>query len=452
MSNMLRKADMVKVLTEANVQFDPEATVNQLRPLYDEVIYRLQTNARSAAETEANSEKQNQSIIIDMDNNDDADVVASEIQRQQQKQMQEQQHQYVMQQQQQQYHMQQIANQNQVNPIVAVNQQPPQMNIVDEAELDRQLAIARKQLELMQLREQLKRLDLRRFNFNAFDGMVNKFTGDDAYEIKKWFEDMERAFALFDCSDSDKLMAAHRAIQGTAQTFLRSKQVLSYAELKQLLLTEFDRKWTAREVYDQLKQRKRQTDESLRRYVAVMEEIASRADIAEMDLIDCIIKGLQDKSGNIQLLLSARSLKDFKEVLKRYENQTEEDNREAIRNGAIQKRGSTAAMTNSSTGAKNAIDMSTIRCFNCGEFGHFNSKCTRERRPKDSCFICHQIGHMRQNCPQRRTINPMGQAAAPVVPPAAHLLQNQQVLTAAAAAVHQQPLSSIANVTEAKVA
>lgn len=145
--------------------------------------------------------------------------------------------------------------------LVPPQHQQQQTNAT-EAELDRQIAIARKQMELMQLRSAIQQMDLRRFNFNAFDGMVNKFSGDNAYDIKKWFQDMENAFALFDSRDSDKLMAARRAIEGTAATFLRSKQVLSYDEFKQLMLGEFEQKLTAREVYEQLEKRKWQSGET----------------------------------------------------------------------------------------------------------------------------------------------------------------------------------------------
>lgn len=300
MSNLLRKVDMVKVLSEAGIQFDPEATVNQLRPLYDDVIYHLQRNANQLRDTEANGsdfsaaiankqqQQQNDSFVIEV--GDDG-----EVQHRNQSNVTEA--------------IGSLTNTEATTAATAAataaeatvamiqmrQQQPlqqPIVNIVDEDELNRKLTIARKQLELMQLRDQINSFELRRFNYNAFDGMVHKFTGDDAYEIKKWFEDMEKAFALFDSKDSDKLMAAHRAIDGTAKTFLRSKQVLSYNELKELMLKEFDRKWTAREVYNQMKERKWQPNESVRRYVAVMEEIASRADIAEIDLIDCIIEGL----------------------------------------------------------------------------------------------------------------------------------------------------------------
>lgn len=50
---------MVKVLTEAGVQFDPEATVVQLRPLYDEIVNRLvQPTGNSSTNASATDESQ----------------------------------------------------------------------------------------------------------------------------------------------------------------------------------------------------------------------------------------------------------------------------------------------------------------------------------------------------------------------------------------------------------
>lgn len=121
----------------------------------------------------------------------------------------------------------------------------------------------------------------------------------------------------------------------------------------------------------------------MRRYVAVMEEIASRAAIADMDLIDAIIGGLQDKSSNTAVLLSTRSLKKFKDLLKRYEKKRDEQ-KQAEASEAIQNRSITAAKKN---------NPNVKRCFNCFKYGHISPACREERHPKDGCFNCRQPGH-----------------------------------------------------------
>lgn len=107
---------------------------------------------------------------------------------------------------------------------------------------------------------------------------------------------------MFNSRECDKLMAAKRAVTGTAQTFLRSKQVLTYEDFKRIMLKEFDETLTQREVYTLLQNRKKKPEESLKRYIAIMEEIASRANLADIDLIDCIIAGIGDKSQQTSML------------------------------------------------------------------------------------------------------------------------------------------------------
>lgn len=82
---------------------------------------------------------------------------------------------------------------------------------------------------------------------------MHKFTGDDAYDIKKWFDDLENAFVVFGCKNRDKFIAARRLMDGTAKMFIRTIRVSNYDELKKELITEFGHTYTLREVYQQLK-------------------------------------------------------------------------------------------------------------------------------------------------------------------------------------------------------
>ena len=41
-----------------------------------------------------------------------------------------------------------------------------------------------------------------------------------------------------------------------------------------------------------------------------------------------------------------------------------------------------------------------LKCFNCGELGHFSSACTKPRR--QGCFACGQAGHFARDCTRPR--------------------------------------------------
>lgn len=225
MANMLKKEEITRVLVRAGIDFNPEETLVELRRLFDEVIDKLLTDA---------SDNANESLI-DLGGDDEPHNSS--------------------QQQQQQQSGSGGTHSNAHGPAAMASTGRRQQQ--QQTDLDREIAIARKRIELTLLQQQQMQVEKRRFDFSVFDSMTNKFSGDDAYDIKKWFKDLEHAFAMFICTDGDKLMAAKRAVSGTAQTFLRSKQVLTYIDLKQLMIHEFEQSLTAREVYQQLQNRKK---------------------------------------------------------------------------------------------------------------------------------------------------------------------------------------------------
>lgn len=166
----------------------------------------------------------------------------------------------------------------------------------------------------MELRE------MRKMDFLSFEAMVHKFTGDDAYDIRKWFDDLQDAFVVFGCEDRDKFIAARRRMDGTAKIFIQTIRVNNYDDLKEELIVEFGHKFTLREVYQQLKERVWQSSkESLKRYVSVIIEIVNRAKVPETDLVDIIIDGLNDRSGYVSMQYGARSIRELKEALIGYE-------------------------------------------------------------------------------------------------------------------------------------
>lgn len=101
MANILRRADIIRVLTEAGVHFDPDATIVQLRPLYDEIMGR---NAQGAAGN----------VFVDANNGND---------------------------------------EPEVNRVPEVNQNVQQSP--DEVEVDRQIALLQKKCELLCVEEML---------------------------------------------------------------------------------------------------------------------------------------------------------------------------------------------------------------------------------------------------------------------------------------------------------
>lgn len=237
--------------------------------------------------------------------------------------------------------------------------------------------------------------------------MANKFNGDDTYDVKKWFDDLDDAFAVFNCSESDKLVAARSLMEKTAKVWLRSARVSSYSDLKNQMLLEFGHTYTAYEVYHQLKSRTRKSDESLIHYVSCMVEIASHAPLPETDVVDIIVEGLNDNSANVAMLYAAKTVAELKELLKRYEKlfrvQTPAVQWPVVQppaaqsKGAIPRYGTNAKQSINRTGSPSTsasgVDTSEVRCYNCFKYGHFQSACQSPKRLPNSCFICGELGH-----------------------------------------------------------
>lgn len=176
MSNVLRRAEIVNALTVAGVQFDPDATVAELRPLFDTLV---QNRAQERG---------------DGDHGADEDEYADPLDQQQQLNVQ---------------------------PGDIGRAERAAQLAAEEAEIDRQLAVMRKKQELAELQRALQLNENRRFDFVAFEAMITPFTGDDSYDVQKWFQDLEDAFEVFRCGERDKFIATRRSIQGTARVFVR---------------------------------------------------------------------------------------------------------------------------------------------------------------------------------------------------------------------------------------
>lgn len=311
MANVLRRVDIVRVLTEAGINFDPEATVVQLRPIYDafvEGIARENVGDQADEIRDANGRGN-----VPEDNEDD---------------------------------------------------------------VDRQIAILRKKRELIQLQQELGQIERRenqRFDFVAFESMVHRFSGDNSYDVHKWFNDVEDAFAVFGCSERDKFVSTRRMLDGSASMLLRTITVNTYEELKAESIEEFGKVFTMQEVFQQLKACVLKPNESVKRYVIEMQEIASRAPVPEPDLIDFIIDGLNDKTNHVSMLYSATTVKELKALLDCYEKKRRSVP-VVVKNNNV---GSSVSVTMNSTKpyATGVPMQQTVRCYNCFQYGHYQSTC-----------------------------------------------------------------------------
>ncbi|XP_017482098.1 PREDICTED: uncharacterized protein LOC108371109 [Rhagoletis zephyria] len=127
-----------------------------------------------------------------------------------------------------------------------------------------------------------------------------------------------------------------------------------------------------------------------------MQSIASKMDLEE-ELVDKIIDGIPDSSNKISILYGAHSAKELNRRMDRYEQRRSTFS--ASRSSAkVVARKTTPKSTTAVAG-----DLTSIRCYNCSQFGHYQSSCPKPTRPAGSRFTCHQMGHQHNNCPKKRS-------------------------------------------------
>lgn len=135
------------------------------------------------------------------------------------------------------------------------------------------------------MKEELGAVEPRYFDFHAFKAMVQHFSGDDSYDVLKWFDDIEDIFGMLGGSERDKFVSTRRVLKGTAKCFVDNITAHTYDELKQELVAEFHKTYTMQDVFKQLEARKLQPNESIQRYVIGMQKIARRVQMPEAELV-----------------------------------------------------------------------------------------------------------------------------------------------------------------------
>lgn len=88
MSNLLSRAQVIEVLKRANIEFDPELTMVQLRPLYDDLILKLNVQQPSGS-GELPRMDMDGSFIVDIPDEQNPDELAKQQQQLKQKEIDE---------------------------------------------------------------------------------------------------------------------------------------------------------------------------------------------------------------------------------------------------------------------------------------------------------------------------------------------------------------------------
>lgn len=188
--------------------------------------------------------------------------------------------------------------------------------------------------------------------------------------------------------------------KGSAKKFVScEKGIKSWGVLQQRLRAEF---------HVEMAKRKRKTDESSRKYLYAMQEIAAQGRIEGAALIQHVIDGIIDAENNKIMLYEATTIEELKSKLKLYDRLKEKTAENTSQKLVHTNQPEQSRRVNEKT-ATTLAEISTSRqrgkrgCFNCGSTDH-NSKYCPDKTKGPKCFSCNQFGHLASDCPTKKTV------------------------------------------------
>jgi len=147
------------------------------------------------------------------------------------------------------------------------------------------------------------------------EGSVSHFSGDDQMRIERWIDEFEDMSELLQWDNLQKIVYAKKLLRGSAKQFMSlQKGITTWRSMKKRLLNEFETKHNSAIVHAQLNKRKRQTNETPRQYIYVMQTIASQGDVEEEALVQYIIEGVPDEEYNKSILYGADTLTQLRKI------------------------------------------------------------------------------------------------------------------------------------------
>lgn len=313
-------------------------------------------------------------------------------------------------------------------PIISVELQRA------EAEADAELRILAKRAQIAQLQAELATLGhntttttnftVREPLFDDIKHCVVPFSGPNEYDAYKWLDDFERACAPLNCDDVFRLKCMQRLMKPDteAEWFIRVDKSTTYSEFRANFLVNFGHRFTSTEITDRMKKTFYVPSKmSFMGYILQMQELGSRVNLEESQVLRFIIDGLRDTSSCVSILYSATTIDQLKALAPRY-LQIRESHLAQVRSNAARVNTNNLSATNNAATNPRAIPKITpsatnnaatipkattstpasqnvVRCFNCSGLGHISANCTERRRTHGSCFRCGSEQHVQRDCP-----------------------------------------------------
>lgn len=340
-SERASKAELMAWLRGRHIEFPPSATVRHLRILHDLEVQRERT-ANAAVDDDApalDDQEQNGGVR----DNDEERLLDAEIRILQKRRF--------------------------------------------VADLRREIAAIEAELNVVNVAP-IKPPDFRDVKYS-----VPSFRGGESYDAGKWIRDFEQACDSVHGDDDFRLMCIRRLMEpgSEAELFLKVDRSRTYQEFRTSFLENFSHVHSVSEIIDIMKKTTFSSAKTtIMGYILKMQEIASRANIDEKQMVELIVDGFRDRSANVAVLYPATTIAQLKQLAHRYSQLR--DMYSAVPSTSGRGKPGIKPATNAST--------SDARCFNCSGVGHLSAACPEPKREIGSCFRCGSNQHKLRDCPK----------------------------------------------------
>lgn len=264
---------------------------------------------------------------------------------------------------------------------------------LSDDELDLELRALEKRRKILALRRQLEEEErqlVRQPEVKDVIGSIIRFSGGDTCDANRWLAEFESTCDALGGDDTFKLRCIRQLMEaGTeAEWFLRVDNSVNFREFRTSFLENFGYRYSVAEVIDKLRKTTFEKSKmSVTGYILRMQEIASRVNIEESQVVQLIIDGFQDRTANVAVLYPARNLADLKKLSRRYAQLRDMYPTQYLPRPVTQK-------------PRLEGKGDATRCYNCSGIGHLSVDCKEPRRAKGSCFRCGSTQHRLKECPK----------------------------------------------------
>lgn len=226
----------------------------------------------------------------------------------------------------------------------------------------------------------------RYLRFEDLERSFKFFYGDNQLKIFSWLEQFSNLADQHRLNNFLRFSFAKRLMRGTARSFVElESRATTWNELQCDLIREFGKRSNSALIYERLRNRKKEKNESAIQYLYNMLAIASQSDMDVGAIITFTVDGLPGTPESKAFMYHTRTLDEFKEKLLGYE---------LVQTRVGDQNEKTERRVQSNRKEENERK---IYCYQCGSNSHLVPNCPNKTSgPK--CFRCSEFGHISSSC------------------------------------------------------